>query len=70
MKVTNRFKGLDLIDRRTTDGGFNIVQGAVIRIILKEKKCSKVKWFSEKALQIGEKRREIKGKEKGKDTPN
>ena len=42
----------------------------MIRIILKEKKCSKVKWFSEKALQIGEKRREVKGKEKGKDRPN
>ena len=27
-----------------------------------KKKCKKVKWLSEKALQIAEKRREVKGK--------
>ena len=41
---------------------FDIVQGAVIKIILKEKKCKKPKWLSEEALQIAEKRREAKGK--------
>ena len=40
----------------------DIVQEAVIKIILKKKKCKKAKWLSEKALQIAEKRREAKGK--------
>ena len=44
------------------DGGCDIVQGAVIKTIPKKKKCKKAKWFSEKALQIAEKRREVKGK--------
>ena len=30
--------------------------------IPKKNKCKKAKWFSEEALQIGEKRREAKGK--------
>ena len=35
----------------------------------KKKKCKKVKWLSEEALQIAEKRREGKGKgEKGRQT--
>ena len=33
----------------------------VIKIIPKKKKCKKVKWLSEDALQIAEKRREAKG---------
>ena len=40
----------------------NIVQEAVIKTIPKKKKCKKAKWFSEKALQIAEKRREVEGK--------
>ena len=36
----------------------------------KEKNCKKAKWLSEKALQIAEKKREEKAKEKGKDIPN
>ena len=40
----------------------NIVQDAVIKIIAKKKKCKKAKWMSEEALQIAEKRREVKGK--------
>ena len=40
-----------------------IVQEAVIKIIPKKKKYKKAKWLSDKALQIGEKRREAKGKE-------
>ena len=40
----------------------DIVQEAGIKIIPKEKKCKKAKWLSEKALQIAEKRREVKGK--------
>ena len=41
----------------------DIVQEAVIKTILKKKKCKKAKWLSEEALQIAEKRREVKGKE-------
>ena len=40
------------------------IQEAVIKIILKKKKCKKAKWLSEEALQIAEKRREAKGKKK------
>ena len=40
----------------------NIVQEAIIKTILKKKKCKKAKWLSEEALQIAEKRREAKGK--------
>ena len=40
----------------------DIVQEAVIKIILKKKKCKKATWLSEDALQIVEKRREVKGK--------
>ena len=40
----------------------NIVQEVVIKIILKKKKCKKAKWLSEEAIQIAEKRREMKGK--------
>ena len=38
------------------------VQEAGIKTIPKKKKCKKVKWLSEEALQIAEKRREAKGK--------
>ena len=40
----------------------DIVQEAVIKTIPKKKKCKKGKWLSEEALQIAEKRREVKGK--------
>ena len=40
----------------------DIVQEAVIRTIPKKKKCKKTKWLSEEALQIAEKRREVKDK--------
>ena len=40
----------------------NVIQEAVIKTILKEKKCKKAKWLSEEDLQIAEKRREVKGK--------
>ena len=41
---------------------FNSLQEAVIKTIPKKKKCKKAKWLSEEALQIAEKRREVKGK--------
>ena len=65
MEVTNRFKGLDLIDRVPDElwtEVHDIVQEAVIKTIPRKKKCKKVKWLSEEALQIAEKRREAKGK--------
>ena len=42
----------------------DIVLETVIKTIPKKKKCKKAKWLSEEALQIAEKRREAKGKEK------
>ena len=63
--MTNRFKGLDLIDRVPEELWtmvHNFVQEAVIKAIPKKKKCKKEKWLSEEALQKGEKRREAKGK--------
>ena len=45
----------------------DIVQEAVIKTIPKENKCKKAKWLSEEALQIAEKRRVQKAKEKKKD---
>ena len=45
----------------------DIVQEAVIKTIPKKKKCKKEKWLSEETLQITEKRREVKAKEKRKD---
>ena len=65
MEVTNRFKGLHLIDRVPEDLWMevhDIVYEALIKTILKKKKCKKAKWLSEEALQIAAKRREAKGK--------
>ena len=65
MEVTNRFKGLDLIDRVPEELWTEVpdtVQEAVIKTIRKKKKCKKAKWLSEEALQIPVNRREAKGK--------
>ena len=65
VEVTNRFKELGLVDRMPEElwaEVHNTVQEAVIKTIAKKKKCKKAKWLSEKALQIAEKRREMKGK--------
>ena len=67
VKVRNRFKGLDLIDRVPQElwtEVHDIVQEAGIKTISKKKKCKKSKWLSEEGLQIAEKRREVKGKGK------
>ena len=65
VEVTNRFRGLDLIER-VPEGLWtevhDIVQKVVIKAIPKEKKCKKAKWLSEETLKIAEKRREAKGK--------
>ena len=65
MGVRNRFKELDVIDRVPHEGWtkvHDIVQDTVIKTIPKKKKCKKVKWLSEEALQIAVKRREAKSK--------
>ena len=63
--MTNRFKGLDLIDRVPEETNMDlcaIVQDTGIKTIPKKKKCTKAKWLSEEALQIAVKRREVKSK--------
>ena len=65
MKVRNKFKGLDLIDRVPEELWMevcDIVQETGIKTIPKKKKCKKAKWLTEEALQIAVKRREAKGK--------
>ena len=65
VEVTNRSKGLDLIDRVPEELWIkvhDIVQEAVIMTIPKKKKRKEAKWLFEKALQIAKKRREAKGK--------
>ena len=65
MEVTNRFKGLDLIDRVPDELWMevhDIVQETGIKTTPMEKKCKKAKWLFEEALQIAEKRRETKNK--------
>ena len=68
--MTNRFKGLDLIDRVPDDLGTEVrdlVQETGIKTIPKKKKCKRAKWLSEEVLQIAVKRREAKSKgKKGK----
>ena len=70
MEVTNRFKGLDLIDR-LLDELWNevrdIVQETGIKTIPMEKKCKKAKWLSGEALQTAVKEEKTKAKEKSKD---
>ena len=65
MEVTNRFKGLDLIDRVPEELWTEVrdtLQEARIKTIPKENKCKKAIWLSEEHLQITVKRREAKGK--------
>ena len=70
MEVRNRFKGLDLIDR-VPDELWNEVhdigQETGIKTIPMEKRCKKVKWLSEKALQIAVQEEKQKAKEKRRD---
>ena len=66
VKVRNRFKGLDLIERVPDELWMevhDILQETGIKTILKKKKCKKTKWLSQEALLIAVKRWE--GKSKG-----
>ena len=63
--MKNRFKGLELLDKVPEELWTeicNIVKETVIETIPKKRKCKKARWLSEKAFQIAEKRRELKGK--------
>ena len=65
VEVTNRFKGLYLIDRVPEELWTEVcdtVQEAVIKTIPKEKKCKKAERLSEEAFPVTEKSREGKGK--------
>ena len=71
MEVTNRFKGLDLIDRVPEELWTevrDIVQEAGIKTIPKKQKCKKAKWLSEEGLQTAVKRSE-RQRRKGKIYP-
>ena len=60
MEVTNRFKGLNLIDRAPDELWTevpDIVQETGIKTVPREKKCKKAKWRSGEALQIAVKRK-------------
>ena len=70
MEVRNKFKGQFLIDRMPDELWMeihDIVQETGIKTIPKKKECKKLKRLSEDILQIAEKRREVKAKEKRKD---
>ena len=74
VEVTNKFKGLDLIDRVPEELWMEIhdtVQEAGIKTIPKKKKCKKAKWLSEEALAEKQLKKEEKlnAKEKRKDIP-
>ena len=59
MEVTNRFKGLGLVDKVAEELWMEVcitVEEAVTKTIPKKKKCKKAKWLSEEALQIAEER--------------
>ena len=65
VEVRNRFNGLDLIDRVPDELWTEVhdtVQEAGIKTIPMGKKCKKAKWLSKEALEIAEKRKEVKGK--------
>ena len=70
--MTNRFNGLDLIDRLPEElwtEVCDIVQEAGIKIIFKKKKCKKAKWLSEELLQKLRKEEKLNAKDRRKDIP-
>ena len=70
VEVKNRFKcKADRVPEELWMEVHDIVQEAVVKVILKKKKCKKAKWLSEEALQIAEEKKKMqKPKEKRKDT--
>ena len=73
VEVSNRFKGLDLIDRVPEELWIevrDIVQETGIKTIPREKKCKKTKWLSEEALKWLRKEEKLKARRKGKIYPS
>ena len=72
VELTNRFKGLDLVDRVPEELWTEvhaIIQEVVTKTIPKKKKCKKAKWLPDKALQIAGKRKDAKDRgERGRYT--
>jgi len=69
VEVTNRFKGLDLIDRVPEELCTEVcdfVQETGIKTIPQKMKCKKAKWLFAEVLQIAVKRTEAKGKREKK----
>ena len=67
MEVTNRFRGLDLVDRVPEELCMelcNIIQEALSKAIPKKKKCKKAKWLFEEALPIAQERSQKQGRRK------
>ena len=72
MEVTNRFKGLDLIDRVPEElytEVCDIAQEVVIKTIAKKQKCKMAKRLSERPYRHLKKEEKLKAKEKRKDIP-
>ena len=72
MEVTDRFKGLYLIDRVPEELQIkvpDIVKETGIKIIPKKKKCKKAQWLSEEAFQKAQKEKIQKAKKKNNDMP-
>ena len=71
VEVTNKFKGLDLIDRVPEELWTEVcetVLEAGIKTIPKKKKCKKAKWLSKDALQTaGGEKEKLQAKEKKKE---
>ena len=65
--MTNRFKGLDLVERMSENLWMEILkiaQGVVTKTIPQKKKYKKATWLFKEALQITEERKEVKNKGK------
>ena len=71
VEVTNRFKGLDLIEclKNYGQSSMTLYKRQGTRPFPRKKKCKKAKWLSEEALQILRKEEKLKAKEKRKDIP-
>ena len=72
--MTNRFNGFDLIDRVPEELWTEVhdtAQDTGSKTVPKKKKCKKVKWLFEEALQINscEKKRSKRQRTKGKIYP-
>ena len=65
--MTNKFKGLDLVNKVLEElwtEVHNTAQEAVTKTNHKKKKCKRAKWLSEEALQIAEKKKSERRKGK------